>query len=133
MHVTAQMISTFVFAIWIVQFLFYLNPKFQASGFLLPLYRPICVFSPRRFSRLAAQIKTEEQHHKKACLKSYQQCQTQACIATDKSFFRNWFEKESTTCEANLSNSAYQLKSYCTADLCVSSHMQNADDVRQIK
>ena len=33
--VTAQLISTFVFATQIVQFLFYLNPKFQDSSFLL--------------------------------------------------------------------------------------------------
>ena len=29
--VTPKLISTFVFATWIVQFLYYLNPKFQAS------------------------------------------------------------------------------------------------------
>ena len=31
------------FATWIVQFLSYLNPKFQASNHLLWLYRPVCV------------------------------------------------------------------------------------------
>ena len=31
------------FATWIVQFLFYLNPKFQASSSFLSLYRPVCV------------------------------------------------------------------------------------------
>ena len=36
--VTAKLISTFVFATWIVQFLFYLNQKFQASSHLLGLY-----------------------------------------------------------------------------------------------
>ena len=45
-----------VFATRIVQFLFYLNPKFQASSSFLRLYRPVCVgpgrkphcwFSPR--------------------------------------------------------------------------------------
>ena len=41
--VTAKLISTFVFAIRIVQFLFYLNPKFQASNSFLCLYRPVCV------------------------------------------------------------------------------------------
>ena len=48
--VTAQLISTFVFAIWIVQSLFYLNPKFQASSHLLWLYSPVCV-DPGRKSR----------------------------------------------------------------------------------
>ena len=33
----------FVFATGIVQFLFYLNPKFQASSSFLLLCRPVCV------------------------------------------------------------------------------------------
>ena len=54
--VTAKLISAFVFATRIVQFLFYLNPKFQASSSFLSLYRPVCVRpgrKPRRpvFSR----------------------------------------------------------------------------------
>ena len=36
----AQLISAFVFAIRIIQFLFFLNPKFQASNQLQRLYRP---------------------------------------------------------------------------------------------
>ena len=48
--------GAFVFATRIVQFLFYLNPKFQASSSFLSLYRPVCVGpgrKPRRpvFSR----------------------------------------------------------------------------------
>ena len=35
--------SAFVFATRIVQLLFHLNPKFQASGSFLCLYRPVCV------------------------------------------------------------------------------------------
>ena len=49
--VTAKLISAFVFATQIVQFLFYLNPKFQASSHLLYLHRPVCVrpdLKPRR-------------------------------------------------------------------------------------
>ena len=38
--VTAKLISAFVFAIRKVQFLFYLNLKFQASSHLLWLYSP---------------------------------------------------------------------------------------------
>ena len=54
--VTAKLISAFVFATRIVQFLFYLNPKFQASSSFLSLYRPVFVGpgrKPRRpvFSR----------------------------------------------------------------------------------
>ena len=40
--VTAKLISAFVFA-QIVQFLFFLNLKFQASNLLLILYSPVCV------------------------------------------------------------------------------------------
>ena len=54
--VADQLISAFVFATRIVQFLFFLNPKFQASSSFLSLYRPVCVGpgrKPRRpvFSR----------------------------------------------------------------------------------
>ena len=38
-----KLISAFVFAIRIVQSLYYLNPKFQASSYLLWLYSPVCV------------------------------------------------------------------------------------------
>ena len=48
--VTAQLISAFVFAIWILQSLFFLNPKFQASSYLLWLYSLVCI-GPARKSR----------------------------------------------------------------------------------
>ena len=35
--------EAFVFAIWIVQSLYYLNPKFQASSHLVWLYSQVCV------------------------------------------------------------------------------------------
>ena len=38
----------FVFATWIVQSLFYLNPKFQASGYLLWFYSLVCVGPGRK-------------------------------------------------------------------------------------
>ena len=41
--VVAQLISALVFAIWIVQAIYYLNPKFQASSHLMWLYSPVCV------------------------------------------------------------------------------------------
>ena len=56
--VTAKLISAFVFATRIVYFLFYLNPKFQASSSFLRLYRFVSdlVGNPEdRFSRVAAQ------------------------------------------------------------------------------
>ena len=50
-----------VFATRIVQFLFYLNPKFQASSSFLCLYKPVCVRPVRKphcwLSHEAAHIK----------------------------------------------------------------------------
>ena len=54
--VTAQLISAFVFAAWIVQSLFYIDPKFQASSHLLWLYSPVCVGTGDRFSHNEARI-----------------------------------------------------------------------------
>ena len=50
--VIEQLISTFVFTPEIVQFLFYLNPKFQASGFLLCMYKQVCVRPGEELLRL---------------------------------------------------------------------------------
>ena len=41
--VTAKLISAFVFATWIVQLLYFLNTKFQASSHCLWLYSPVYV------------------------------------------------------------------------------------------
>ena len=46
--VTAKLISAFVFAIRIVQSLYYLNPTFQSSSHLLWLYSPVCVGPGRK-------------------------------------------------------------------------------------
>ena len=46
--VTAKLISAFVFATRIVQSLYFLNPKLQASGYLLWLYSPVCVGPGRK-------------------------------------------------------------------------------------
>ena len=49
--VTAKLISVFVFATWIVQYLYFLNPKFQVSSYIEWLCSPVCVGSgqkPRR-------------------------------------------------------------------------------------
>ena len=48
--ITAKLISAFVFATRIVQSLYFLNPKFQASNHLLWLYSPVSV-RPGRKSR----------------------------------------------------------------------------------
>ena len=45
---TAKLISAFVFATRIVQFLSFLNPKFQASSHLLWLHSPVCVAPGRK-------------------------------------------------------------------------------------
>ena len=49
--VTAKLISAFSFATRIVLFLFFLDPKFQASSMLLRLYRPVCVGPGRKHWR----------------------------------------------------------------------------------
>ena len=58
--VIAQLISAFVFATRVVQFLYFLNPKFQASSYILWLYSLVCVGPGRtpedRFSHNEAQI-----------------------------------------------------------------------------
>ena len=41
--VTAKLISAFVFAARILQSLYFLNPKFQASSHLVWLYSLVCV------------------------------------------------------------------------------------------
>ena len=41
--VTAQLISSFVFATGIEQFLFFLNPKFRASNYFLQFDSLVCV------------------------------------------------------------------------------------------
>ena len=46
--VTAKLISAFVFAIRIVQSVYYQNPKFQASFHLLWLFSPVCVGPGRK-------------------------------------------------------------------------------------
>ena len=49
--VTAQLISAFVFATRIVQFLYFLNPKFQVSSHLLWMYSLVCVGPGRKTRR----------------------------------------------------------------------------------
>ena len=66
--VTAKLISAFVFATGIIQSLYFLNMKFQASSHLLWLYSPVCVgrgqkprrpvFSQRGSSHFLSDTKT---------------------------------------------------------------------------
>ena len=51
LHGDREADHVFVLAIWIVQSLFYLNPKFQASSHLLWLYSPVCVGPGRKHRR----------------------------------------------------------------------------------
>ena len=46
--VTAKLISAFVFATWIVQCLYFLNPKFPVSSHRLWLYSPVFVGPGRK-------------------------------------------------------------------------------------
>ena len=66
--VNAKLISTFVFATRIVQSLYFLSPKLQASSHLLWLYSPVCVRlvgKPKdRFSHNEAQITQGRQYRK---------------------------------------------------------------------
>ena len=59
-----KLISAFVFATWIVQSLYFLNPKFLVSSHLLWLYSPVCVGlvgDPEdRFSDVAAHLQIEQ-------------------------------------------------------------------------
>ena len=56
---TKAQISFAVIATPIVQFLFFLNPKFQASSLLLRLYRLVCV-KEDQFSRITARVFSRE-------------------------------------------------------------------------
>ena len=50
-QVTAKLISAFVFAIKLVQFLYFLNTKFQAPSHLLWLHSSVCVGPGRKLRR----------------------------------------------------------------------------------
>ena len=64
--VTAKLISTFVFATWIVQFLYFLNPKFPVSSHLLWLHSPVCVGPGRKPRRpVFSQRGSNKLHHEK--------------------------------------------------------------------
>ena len=62
--VTAKLISAFVFATRIVQSLFFLNPKFQASNLFPRLHSSVCVEPTRKphcwFSHKAAHLSTSQ-------------------------------------------------------------------------
>ena len=61
---TKTQISAFVFATWIVQFLYFPNPKFQASSHLLWLYSPVCARPGRKPPRpVFSQRGSYEPHH----------------------------------------------------------------------
>ena len=63
-----KVISAFVFATQIVQPLYFLNPRFQASSHLLWLYSPVCVGpgrKPRRpvFSKRGSMLKQRDEEY----------------------------------------------------------------------
>ena len=51
-----QLRSNFVFATWIVLFLFFLNPKFQASNHPLWLHRPVCIGHARKIVNMVVSL-----------------------------------------------------------------------------
>ena len=67
---TAILISAFIFASRIVQFLYFLNPKFPASNDLLLLYSPVCVRPGRNpncwFSHAKVQYIEHTKQHRNA-------------------------------------------------------------------
>ena len=60
--VAAKLISAFVFASRIVQFLYFLNPKFPASNHLLCLYSLVCVGPGRNPKLLVSHAQTHLLH-----------------------------------------------------------------------
>ena len=94
--ITAQLISVFVFATWLVQSLFYLNPNFQASSHLLWLYRPVCVRPEDRFSHNEAHVIVTPSYPTfimscvatKICLRGFRPCPTQTGLYSH----RRWLE-----------------------------------------
>ena len=63
---TAKLISAFVFTTGIVQYLYFLNPKFPVSSHRLCLYSLVCVGSVRKphcwFSHETAQFRPPKHH-----------------------------------------------------------------------
>ena len=72
--VTAKLISAFDFATQIVQFLYFLNPKFQASSHLLWQYSPVCVGPGRKPRR---PVFSERGSYKKFYDGSQRECHNQ--------------------------------------------------------
>ena len=94
-QISFAVIHVFVFATRIVQSLYFLNPDFQASSYLLWLYSPVCVGhgrKPRRpvFSRCGSfvVIKLEKLREKYKLQSSLcQTCITQTCPCNIQQYF----------------------------------------------
>ena len=73
--VTAQLISAFVSATYIEQFLYFFNPEFEASIHFMLSYSPVRIGPARkpenRFSRDVAQIKGSPTTKANTCMKIY--------------------------------------------------------------
>ena len=103
LHMRKQRRSAFVFAIRIVQSLYYLNPKFQASSHLLWLYSLVCVGpgrKPRRpvFSERGSNILTSKRNASSKMLHNfankYRACAKQGSFLFFVSISRNWIQKD---------------------------------------
>ena len=91
--VTAKLISAFVFTTRLVQPLYFLNPKFQASSNLLWLYsRPVwdlvenpkdwfSCFAAHSFHEELTKIISIEQCHERICIPGFQH--KPSCTATE--------------------------------------------------
>ena len=89
--VTAKLISAFVIATWIVNSLYFLNPKFQASNHLLWLYSPVCV-GPRWkhwrpvFSQQGSTVVQIRDHASETCFISFKLAKEIRC-----GFYNIWW------------------------------------------
>ena len=128
--VTAKLISAFVFTTRVVQFIFFLNPKFQASSHLLRLHRPDCVGPVRKphcwFSHEAAHLLTRLIHHHFSCIMRkptmwfLTRSDTSLAVHAQKIArgWKFWIKKvEGLYYLFSKNKCANQLRSYCEADL----------------
>ena len=90
--VPAKLISAFVFAIRIVQFLYYLNPKFQASSHILWLYSLVCVGPGRKPRRPVFSERGSNDADQRLCFRPNVACYHFWGV-TPKRFKCTWFRR----------------------------------------
>ena len=112
---TAKLISAFVFATRIVQSLFYVNPKFQASSHLLWLYSLLCVGpgrTPRRpgFSQRGSYSNTAQiSMRENLCILISTRFSINSLYSKKKAMNRNWrFQKPNPALKTKTGNKYYK-------------------------